>query len=430
MAPGPIIVGAGPSGLAVAASLRRLSVPSVILERSDGIAELWRHRTYDRLSLHLPKAFCQLPHLPFPSHLPTYPSKADFLCYLHSYAHHFSLHPFFGCTVVAAHFDPTESLWRVTTVSDLSLQSNPPSQWTWSDSLSESSHSTSEMGGLEVVEYVSPWLVVASGENAEPVVPELNGREEFKGSMLHSSKYRSGKEYKGKRVLVVGCGNSGMEMCLDLCECGAVPFMSVRSGVHVLPREMFGTSTFGLAMKLLKWLPVRLVDRFLLMVARMVIGNTEKYGLKRPEVGPVELKNATGKTPVLDVGALSQIKKGRIQIVPEVESLTSNGAKFVDERELEFDSVVFATGYKSNVPTWLKDTDFFSEDGKPKTPFPHGWKGDDGLYSVGFTGRGLLGASADAIKTALDIAESWKNYPESKHFILQTHPQGQANNVE
>ena len=78
---------------------------------------------------------------------------------------------------------------------------------------------------------------------------------------------------------------------------------------------MFGTSTFGLAMKLLKWLPVRLVDRFLLMVARMVIGNTEKYGLKRPEVGPVELKNATGKTPVLDVGALSQIKKGRIQVV-------------------------------------------------------------------------------------------------------------------
>lgn len=70
----------------------------------------------------------------------------------------------------------------------------------------------------------------------------------------------------------------------------------------------------------------------------------------------------------------------------------------------------------------MQDTDFFSEDGKPKTPFPHGWKGEDGLYSVGLTGRGLLGASADAIKTAFDIAESWRNYPESRNFVLQNTP--------
>ncbi|KAG1358627.1 indole-3-pyruvate monooxygenase YUCCA8 [Cocos nucifera] len=465
----PIIVGAGPSGLAVAASLHRLSVPSIILERSDGIADLWRHRAYGRLFLHLPKAFCQLPHLPFPAHFPTYPSKADFLQYLHSYAHHFSLHPIFGCTVVAAHFDPAVSLWRVTTVwhhlSDQPVQSHSPSQM--SESLSESSRSTSEesVGSsaepeeLEVVEYVSPWLVVASGENAEPVVPKLKGREEFKGSVLHSSEYKNGKAYMGKRVLVVGCGNSGMDLCLDLCEHGAMSFMSVRSGVsspstppivwfssldcpelrgwknndlfsdydllllscivHVLPREMFGASTFGLAMKLLKWLPLRMVDMFLLMVVRMVIGNTEKYRLKRPELGPLEIKIMTGKTPVLDVGALTLIKNGRIQIVPEVESLTSNGAKFVDGREMGYDSVVFATGYRSNVATWLKDSDFISEDGKPKTPFPHGWKGKNEIFYVGFTGRGLPGTSADAIKIALDIAESWKKKnPESQNFVL------------
>nr|XP_029122962.1 indole-3-pyruvate monooxygenase YUCCA8 [Elaeis guineensis] len=399
----PIIVGAGPSGLAVAASLHRLSVPSIILERSDGIADLWRHRAYGRLFLHLPKAFCQLPHLAFPAHFPTYPSKADFVQYLHSYAHHFSLHPIFGCTVVAAHFDPAVSLWRVTTPEEL----------------------------LEVVEYVSPWLVVATGENAEPVVPKLKGREEFKGSMLHSSEYKSGKEYKGKRVLVVGCGNSGMDLCLDLCEHGAMPFMSVRSAVHVLPREMFGTSTFGLAMKLLKWLPLRMVDRFLLTVARMVIGNTEKYGLKRPELGPLELKNITGKTPVLDVGALTLIRNGRIQIVLEVESLTSNGAKFVDGREMGYDSVVFATGYRSNVTTWLQDSDFISEGGKPKTPFPRGWKGKNGLYCVGFTGRGLPGASADAIKIALDIAESWKKISRKKEFCSLNHSsQQEATSVQ
>jgi len=84
--------------------------------------------------------------------------------------------------------------------------------------------------------------------------------------------------------------------------------------VHVLPREMFGMSTFGIAMALLKWLPLRLVDKFLLLVANLILGNTEQLGLKRPKTGPIELKNVTGKTPVLDVGALSQIKSGKIKV--------------------------------------------------------------------------------------------------------------------
>jgi hypothetical protein len=84
--------------------------------------------------------------------------------------------------------------------------------------------------------------------------------------------------------------------------------------VHVLPREMFGASTFGIAMKLLKWLPIKLVDRFLLLVANMILGDTEKHGLRRPKLGPLEIKNVTGKSPVLDVGAWSLIKSGNIKV--------------------------------------------------------------------------------------------------------------------
>lgn len=87
-----------------------------------------------------------------------------------------------------------------------------------------------------------------------------------------------------------------------------------------MPREMLGTSTFGVAMKLLKWLPTKVVDRFLLIMAKMMIGDTEKYGLKRPKVGPLELKNTTGKTPVLDVGALSLIKDERIKVLECTEN--------------------------------------------------------------------------------------------------------------
>lgn len=213
---GPIIVGAGPSGLAVAATLSRHAVPFTVLERSDGIADLWTNRTYDRLRLHLPKVFCELPHARFPPDFPTYPTKHDFLQYLRSYAARFAVAPLFGRTVTRARYDAEASLWRVTAVS--------------------SSSSAAAGGGAAAettteTEYVSPWLVVASGENAEVVVPTVKGRERFGGEVLHSSTYRSGERFKGMRVLVVGCGNSGMEMCLDLCEHGAMPFMSVRSGV-------------------------------------------------------------------------------------------------------------------------------------------------------------------------------------------------------
>jgi len=205
---GPIIVGAGPSGLAVAATLSQHAVPFTVLERSDGIADLWTNRTYDRLRLHLPKVFCELPHARFPADFPTYPTKHDFLRYLRSYAARFDVSPLFGRTVTRARYDMDASLWRVTAVS-----------------AADGGVATTE------TEYVSPWLVVASGENAEVVVPTVKGRERFAGEVLHSSEYRRGERFKGMRVLVVGCGNSGMEMCLDLCEHGAMPFMSVRSGV-------------------------------------------------------------------------------------------------------------------------------------------------------------------------------------------------------
>lgn len=84
--------------------------------------------------------------------------------------------------------------------------------------------------------------------------------------------------------------------------------------VHVLPREMLGVSTFSIAMALLRWLPVRFVDRFLLFGARLSLGNTDRVGLRRPKAGPIELKNNSGKTPVLDVGSLSLIKSGKIMV--------------------------------------------------------------------------------------------------------------------
>ncbi|CAN6462963.1 unnamed protein product [Victoria cruziana] len=384
---GPIIVGAGPSGLATAACLRHRGLPSLILEKEDSIASLWRHHTYDRLKLHLPKRFCHLPLMPFPSAFPIYPSKDQFLSYLDAYARRFNLRPRFRQRVESASFDATAGLWRVVVA-----------------------------GGQ--LEYLCRWLVVATGENAEPAVPDLAGRDAYRGTLVHSSGYRNGEGLQQKNVLVVGCGNSGMEVCLDLCEHGAKPYMVVRSGVHVLPRDMLGVSTFGLAMGLLRWLPLRVVDLILVFLAEKLVGDIEKFGLRRPNTGPMELKIRTGKTPVLDGGAASMIKSGKIKVMPEIDSLTCNGAKFVDGEEVEFHSIILATGYKTNFSSWLKDHSSFPQNGKFRTPFPQSWKGEHGLYFVGFAGKGLTGAATDAEKTAEDIRRQWEKSVNENHLLL------------
>ncbi|CAN8327001.1 unnamed protein product [Cochlearia groenlandica] len=392
---GPIIIGAGPSGLATSACLSSHGVPSLILERSDSIASLWRSKTYDRLKLHLPKHFCKLPLLDFPTNFPKYPSRNEFLTYLESYATHFNIVPRFNENVENASYDSSSGLWRVKTLNKL--------------------------------EYLSKWLIVATGENADAYVPEIPGIVKFSGKRIfHASDYKTGEEFRRQRVLVVGCGNSGMEISLDLVRHNASPYLVVRNTVHVLPREILGLSTFGIGMTLLKCLPLRVVDKFLLLMANIYFGNTDRLGLRRPKTGPLELKNVTGKTPVLDVGAMSLIRSGKIKIMEGVKEITKKGAKFMDGQEKEFDSIIFATGYKSNVSTWLQGSEYFTKEGMPKTPFPNGGRGGKGLYTVGFTRRGLIGTASDSVKIAGEIAQQWihdLNGPTKRnmctsHFVL------------
>ncbi|XP_057415156.1 indole-3-pyruvate monooxygenase YUCCA2-like isoform X2 [Lotus japonicus] len=340
--PGPVIVGAGPSGLAAAACLKEKGIPSQILERASCLASMWQLKTYDRLCLHLPKQFCELPLMPFPKNLPSYPSKQQFLAYLKAYADHFDIKPAFNKTVVSANFDHRCECWRVKTQGV-------------------------EMDETE--EYVCQWLIVATGENAEEVVPQIEGIDEFEGPTLHTSTYKSGSVFCGKKVLVVGCGNSGMEVCLDLCNHNALPSLVVRDTVHILPQNMFA-----------------------------------QFGLDRPKIGPLELKDLEGKTPVLDVGTLAHIKSGKIKVCRGIKLVRQHEVEFVDGKIENFDVIILATGYKSNVPSWLKGTDMFCEE----EGFPNGWKGENGLYAVGFSKRGLLGTSIDAKRIAQDIQHCWK----------------------
>ncbi|KAK9096352.1 hypothetical protein Sjap_021849 [Stephania japonica] len=367
-----VIVGAGPSGLATSACLNNFSIPNIILEKESFHASLWKLRTYDRLKLHLAKEFCNLPHMPFSPSAQTYISKEDFVRYLDNYVSTFNISPRYHRLVKSASFDKLTGRWQI--------------------EVENTKSSETEL-------YVAEFLVVASGENTEGFIPKVHGLHNFVGEITHSKDYKSGSKYSGKDVLVVGCGNSGMEIAYDLAESKACTTIVIRSPVHVLTKEMV-----HLGMVLLKYLPLYLVDSFISLISIFWYGNLAKYGIERPANGPFYIKATEGRSAVIDVGTVKKIKEGEIKVLPELVSVQDTNLKFSNGEIRKFDAIVFATGYKSAINKWLKEYEYiFNYEGLPKNKFPNHWRGSNGLYCAGFSKRGLAGVSMDAVAIAEDI---------------------------
>uniref|UniRef100_A0A7N0U2C0 Flavin-containing monooxygenase n=1 Tax=Kalanchoe fedtschenkoi TaxID=63787 RepID=A0A7N0U2C0_KALFE len=366
-----LIVGAGPSGLATSACLSSLSIPHIILEKEDCDTSLWRKYTYDRVGLHLPKDMCSLPFAPHSPDAPTFLSKDIFLEYVDNYVARFNIRPRYNRNVTDARFDEEVQRWRVEAVN--------------------------KEGDVEV--YGARFLVVATGENDIANLPEIDGLEGFKGEIVHSKYYKSGAKFEGKNVLVIGSGNSGMEIAFDLSNFGAHTSIVVRSPIHVISKELM---RWGF--KSLQVFPVSMVDRVLTFASKMEMGDLSKYGVQRPSKGPLYIKSTTGRTPVLDVGTVAKIHSGDIKVFPAINKFDENIVKFSNGSKQEFDAIVLATGYKSGASGWLKDYHYmFNADGTPIRKFPDQWKGENGIYCGGMAKMGLFGISKDAKLIANDI---------------------------
>ena len=195
-----IIVGAGPSGLATAACLRARGVPFVILERSSSIASLWKDRTYDRLKMHIAKEYCRLPLVPFPDSYPRFISKKQFLEYLDAYATRFNLQPRFQEMVTRAWFDKSVGAWVVETTCLYHNNSGNRIDGEEDKEAGNQSDNTRQPSSIKKKEkYAGKWLVVATRENAEMVLPDIAGSDVFRGHIVHSSEYRNGSAYRGLR---------------------------------------------------------------------------------------------------------------------------------------------------------------------------------------------------------------------------------------
>jgi cation diffusion facilitator CzcD-associated flavoprotein CzcO len=315
------------------------------LEQSDKVGSAWR-RHYDRLHLHTDKKNSELPFAPFPKEYPRYPARDQLVDYLESYAKKFDLDIRFNQQVTAARRENNQ--WLVQTQGERYSASN---------------------------------LVVAAGNTREPFIPEWKGRNLFKGKVLHSSEYKNGKQFKGQNVLVVGFGNSGGEIAIDLWEHGAKPGIAVRSAVNVIPRELAGIPILSIGI-LQNILPAWMADAMNAPILRVAIGDITKYGLRKLPYGPATQIKNDKHIPLIDVGTIKLIKQGHITVHSGVEEFTENGVKFTDGKEAQFDAVILATGYRLQVSTFLNEEQAYDENNRPvssghKTSVP-------GLYFCGY----------------------------------------------
>ena len=303
-----IVVGAGPAGLACAAALRRSGGSVIVLEKADRVAASWRHH-YDRLHLHTHKRQSGLPGLPMPAAYPKYPSRDQLVTYLEDYAGHHRIAPRFGTTVLGVR---QRTGWVV-----------------------ETDTATLTAGNV----------IFATGIAGWPLRPAWPGMDSFPGRLIHSSDYVNPKPFSRCRVLVVGLGNSGGEIAMDLCDAGNDVSLSVRSPVNVVPRDLLGIPILTLAI-LQRSLPYKLVDALNAPVLRLAIGDLEPFGLRRPAKGPMTQVAEDGKVPLLDIGTIDRIRRGLIMVRPGIARMSGADVHFDDGARAPFDVIIQATGYR------------------------------------------------------------------------------------
>jgi cation diffusion facilitator CzcD-associated flavoprotein CzcO len=256
-----LIVGAGPAGLAVAGSLRLLGRSSTVVDEAALPGSSWREH-YERLHLHTVKSHSALPGLPFPDAAPRYVPRQGVVDYLEAYARHHGIEPLGGQTVVRITAGPTAehvARWRVHTASGR--------VWT------------------------ATHLVLATGANREPRTPVLPGQDAFTGRVLHSHAYRNAAPFKGQSVLVVGMGNTGAEIALDLVEQGVGVALSVRSPVNIVLRDVLGRPT-QLSSIALARLPEPIGDACATLLRNLTVGDLSRWGLRTPAASPLHAHQA------------------------------------------------------------------------------------------------------------------------------------------
>ena len=343
--PEVVIIGGGQGGVALAARLKQLGVPALIIEKNARIGDSWRQR-YRSLVLHDPVWYDHLPYLPFPDTWPVFCPKDKIADWLEAYALIFELDAWTGTTCESAVYDDAAGEWAVSV--------------------------RRENGGKIAL---SPrQLVFCTGAYGPPRLPSFKGQDDYRGTVLHSSQYTSGAPYKGKQALVIGAGSSAHDVAFDLWEAGADVTLfqrrasivvrsetlmdmafeiysedAIESGLDTEKADFLGAST---PYALFADQQIRLYDRIKERDAGFydrlgAAGFLYDFGEDDSGLMMRALRTASGY--YIDVGTSELISNGSIRILAgdEIDCLTPDGVRFESGREEQADVIVACTGYQS-----------------------------------------------------------------------------------
>ena len=302
------IIGAGPVGISAARALKLKSIAYDQFEADDDIGGNWRHGVYATAHIISSRKTTEFPDFPMPQNYPDFPSAAQMLDYLNSYAEHYQLKDqiIFNTEVerVSANKD---GLW------DLKL----------------SNGETRTYNGV----------IVCNGHHWDRRWPSYPGK--FSGEFLHSKDYENSEQLKGKRVLVIGGGNSACDIVAEAARVATTAHLSLRRGYWFLPKTLYGIPTAEL---LNTWMPVWMQRIYLGLLLKIVVGDYRDYGLMKPD------HKLFDHHPTINTELLHYLKHGKITPHPDIRKFDGRVVEFVDGVREEFDTVICGTGFNVSVP--------------------------------------------------------------------------------
>ncbi|SLN67882.1 4-hydroxyacetophenone monooxygenase [Falsiruegeria litorea R37] len=313
------LIGAGPMGLAMAKVLKEHGIPFRGFELHSDVGGLWdiegpKSTMYETAHLISSKTMTEFADFPMDEGVAEYPSHRDLRNYFRAFADHFGLRDHYTFNAEVLKTEPLGGPgdgWRVT----------------WRDV--DGDH-TAEFAGV----------MIANGTLSEPNMPTFPG--EFDGELIHSSAYRHPSQFDGKRVLIVGAGNSGCDIAVDAIHHASLCDLSMRRGYYFVPKYVFGkpADTMGGLIKLPMWLKRRIDG----MILKWFVGDPQKYGFPKPDYQLYE------SHPVVNSLVLYHAGHGDLRIRADIERMDGKTVHFRDGSSDEYDMILAATGYKLHYP--------------------------------------------------------------------------------
>jgi thioredoxin reductase len=320
------IIGAGSSGIVAAQVLDARGIPFDCFEKGSHIGGNWRYENdngmssaYRSLHINTSRRVMAFKSLPMPDHYPDYPDHFQMAAYFDEFADHFGLREKISFRTEVMAVEPADGEWAVTTKGE---------------------------SGAEATERYRA-VLVANGHHWDPRWPEptFPGSEEFEGEQLHAHHYREPDVLRGKRVLVLGLGNSATDIAVESSRIAEKTFLAVRRGAYVLPKYLNGKPIDEAVHPLASYLPLSVQRFFAMKGLEIAAGDMETYGLPKPDHKLFEAH------PTVSSELLPRLGHGDIAVKPNIERFSGGrGVRFVDGDTEEIDLVVYCTGYKMTFP--------------------------------------------------------------------------------